>query len=176
MKSRQLYLPFTEEWYEHQHRVHFLHLSLSPFKRHREKDIFDLNLFMEAMATVKGKAKVTGNGKSNPQFTEFVNVTLPAECEDDLEDKLGTSSVVYEMMSGMLSSGYRIGFSYDERTEAVICSLTCRDEDSPNSGKTMTSFAGDWYEALRVSLYKHCFFLQGEWVGEKVASARPKFG
>lgn len=128
------------------------------------------------MARGKTKTEQTKLPQSAGQFTQFVNYTLPETHGDALAAYMGKADKVYADWTSLLRAGYRVGFSYDSRTDAIICSLTARDEGDPNFGKTMTSFAGDWYTALAVAMYKHYTALNEDWTSVSSPTHRPAFG
>ena len=111
---------------------------------------------------VGGAAMARGNGNksagSQPtqgQWTQFVNISMAGVTPDDIARHFGSADALANGVSHLLGSNYRIGLSYDPERDVVIVSVTGRDVDSPNSGKTFTSFAQTWPEALRVALFKH---------------------
>lgn len=128
------------------------------------------------MARGKSKPSQEKLPQSAGQFTQFVNYTLPESHTEALTAYMQEASKVYADWTSILKAGYRVGFSYDSRTDAIICSLTARDEKDVNFGKTMTSFAGDWYTALSVAMYKHFTALDEDWSSVAAPTHRPAFG
>lgn len=106
----------------------------------------------------------------------FVNVAVSVNDEGKIADFLPSADAVYDAMVEVMTSGYRVGFNYDMSRDAVICSLTCRDDKSPNNGGVLNAFAGDWFTALRVVLYKHYVILNEVWNETDAAASRPLFG
>jgi len=147
-------------------------LAVYPSQRNTD----DLNTFLEETMKAKSKGHVVGKGKADQTFTEFVNFTLPPEFETDIEEKFPNSDSVYTALEALIETGYKVTFSYRFDSQSVICSLTCRNEESVNHGKTLTSFAGSWYEALRVAVYKHFIALNSSWVEVSKMDTRPRFG
>lgn len=146
--------------------------SWSSFASQRKQ----LEAFMVKAAANGRKAKATGKVEAGSQFTVFVNVRLPIDLDAEVLKVYGKADEVFLGLVTLIETGYRVGFSYDFQRGSTICSLTCRNEESVNLGKTMTSFAGDWYKALQVSLYKHFVYLESDWTGRGEGEDRPAFG
>jgi len=127
------------------------------------------------MARGKGHAKST-SGTAAKWNTTFVDIPLAGSTWDDIADEWKGADAVFGAASGLLEDGYRLGFSYSGQNDAFTCSVTCKDEASPNFGKTFTAFAGSWYEALQTALYKHYVVAQANWGGESVTGNKPSFG
>ena len=75
-----------------------------------------------------------------------------------------------------MSDGHRMSVTYNGQNDTFTVSLTGRGDDCPNDGMTVVSFAGTWYEALQVSMYKHHILAEGDWSKSKVVANRPRFG
>lgn len=136
----------------------------------------ELNAILEAYMAKDKKGHVVGNGAKNPQFTEFVNYTLDPDIQGDIDKQFPTQESVWTGLQTLLESGYKVSFSYDFPRSAVIVALTCRNEESTNNGKTLTSFAGDWYDALKVAQYKHFYALDEDWTNANSGQSRPVYG
>jgi hypothetical protein len=127
------------------------------------------------MAKSSKPGRALAGGKSGWQ-TVFVDIPLSGVTMEEIDSVYAQSDTVYDGLEGLLGSQYRVGFAYNVQNDAVICSVTCKDEDGVNSGKTFTSFAGTWYDALRVSLYKHYVICEEKWPGEGSKSGKVAFG
>jgi len=138
--------------------------------------IRDINEVIGMATKAKGNGRVAGKATPDKNFTTFVNFTLSAECADDMRDKFPNVNSVLDALEVFLETGYKVGFSYDFPRGAVICALTCRNEESVNEGKTLTSFAGTWEDALRAAAYKHFFALEQDWRRAETNENRPAFG
>lgn len=127
------------------------------------------------MARGQGKQSGGGSAKSG-QWTQFVDISLAGVTEKDIELAFGDGDTLADALSGLLSSGYRLGISYDSGRDCFIASLTCKADGSPNEGCTVTSFAASWYQALMVTCYKH-FKVAGEvWPKARNQAGGPSFG
>jgi hypothetical protein len=129
----------------------------------------------EAMA--RGTAKKPAAKKpAGAAWTTFVEISLADYKLEQIEQAFGDPEKVFEAVESMARDGYRISLSYNEQNDAIIASVTCKDDASPNAGCTYTSFAGDWLSALRVAAFKHYVVAAQVWVGDDGTVTRPLFG
>ena len=108
--------------------------------------------------------------------TTFVDISLTGVGEEAIFGAFDTVEGVYDHATKLLEDGYRLGFSYNPTNDAFICSVTCKDAESVNFGKTFTAFASSWYDALVVALFKHYVVASQNWNGSQSGVTRPKFG
>lgn len=57
-------------------------------------------------------------------------------------------------MSQALTAGNKLSVTYSEANGAFCASFTCKDDSSPNYGGVLTSWSGDWMEAVFMGFYK----------------------
>lgn len=100
-----------------------------------------------------------------PGLPRFVDVKLSQEQKAAFVAS-GPQSAgwVVERLQELAFLGYRLGCSWSGEHQSYTVSLTCRDEESPNNGQCMTSFAGSLLMAIRLALYKHYEICHGVWV------------
>lgn len=127
------------------------------------------------MARTKG-AKSGAAGRASGGSVWFVNVAVSVGDAAKIEEYFPTVEAVYDAMVEVMTDGYRVAFNYDMTRDAVVASLTCRNEGSPNHNGVLNAFAGDWFTALRVVLYKHYVVLSEQWSDASGAATRPAFG
>lgn len=142
-----------------------LFLSMAAMDRHRNKRwaLQLVNLTMEeVMARGKG---ATGKGAQEKVWSgsDFVTINLGGVEIGTVRAAYTDDAKVWEQLEHLVLSQYKVSFSFNPASNAVLCSMTCRAEDDPNEGKTMVSFAGGWYDALLVALYKHHVIAKGDW-------------
>lgn len=129
----------------------------------------------EVMA--RGKARTSARTQaSGKQWTTFVEISLAGHDMAQIEAHFGTDDALFDALTTMLGEGYRISLSYNPQNDAIIASVTCKDDESVNAGCTYTSFAMDWVGALRIAAYKHFVVTEQNWVGVAGISTRPAFG
>lgn len=138
-------------------------------------DAISSYLFKEINNMARKKAAAPAPKTVSKGF-RFINVTLPEAEAENLDVEYATPEVVYDHWLLLMQQNYKVGFTYDGKTDAVICTLQCRDEFSPNFEAVMSSFADDWYNALRVSLFKHYVLLKEKWDGSTEKPQRARFG
>jgi len=125
----------------------------------------------------RGVKKVDSSPVSKgANWTTFVEISLAGHTMSQIRDEYPTVESVYDKFNGFIGEGYRVSFSYNEQNDAVIVSVTCKVLASPNAGCTYTSFAGDWFFALQIALYKHYVVTKGDWSAAAAANSRPAFG
>lgn len=128
-------------------------------------------------SVARGKSgKQAANGTPTQWNTTFVDIPLGGISEDEVWSHFGTEEQLFDATTALLESGYRIAFSYNPNNDAFICSVTCKDDASPNANCTFTAFAGSWHEALVVALFKHTVIAGGVWRGKDGKSERPRIG
>lgn len=130
---------------------------------------------IETMARGKGTEKKPSVASSSA-WTTFVEISLEGHSKDDLMQAFPEVDDVHDAVTDMMVEGYRFSFSHNKQNDAMIVSVTCKNDDSPNVGCTYTSFAGDWFAALRVAVYKHIVVAEGQWVRDGKPVARAEFG
>lgn len=62
---------------------------------------------------------------------------------------------VTSAMETCLSSGYKVSFSFNEKTDSFICTIIGHSSNDDNQGWGMSSHSGSWFGALSAGLYKH---------------------
>lgn len=129
----------------------------------------------ETMARGKSKPS-TAKTASNKQWTTFVEISLAGHDLADIEQAFGTVDALFDALHNMLVDGYRVSLSHNVQNDAIIASVTCKDEDSTNAGCTYTSFAADWVTALKIAAYKHYIVTEQNWLGVAGTSTKPAFG
>lgn len=137
---------------------------------------FYFQTFQEVIvARGKSNAKATP-ANARAAWTTFVEIPLGNVSWEDIHKAYGAADAAFDAVQELLLDGYRMSFSFNEQSDAVICSVTCKAEGSPNSGKTFSAFAATWTDALITALYKH-FVIAGEvWTGDQSSVQRPRFG
>lgn len=127
------------------------------------------------MARGKGQ-KSTVSKESSGGWTTFIDISLAGHDVEASLDKYQSADSFYDGVAGMIEDGYRFSLVYNPNNDAVICSVTCKNEDSPNHGCTFNAFADTWYDAIRIALVKH-FEVAGEkWMNDGRKAVRPKYG
>lgn len=115
----------------------------------------------ERLFEVANVKKIKSEG--NPDFKGFVNYVLSAE------DKAGYGEWdihdhdLFLLVAGAEQSGYKLSCSFNAKNDTFSATFMCVDAQSPNAGFILSAFAPDWYNALRVLIYKHDVVLGGKW-------------
>lgn len=97
----------------------------------------------------------------------YVNINIAEKEETSFKNYLADSSTVYDDMTHVLVDGYSIKIHADDKDETIRASLTCFDDKDPNFGYVVGAFAGDWYTAVAVLMYKHFHVARENWMDYK---------
>lgn len=107
--------------------------------------------------------------KTNTDWKGFANVPFNAEARALYEAAEIAENVVYQRLEQLISTGYRVTFSYDKEGDTYQVSITCSAPKNANEGYTLTSRGPTWWDALSVATFKHFDLCQGVWPhGERV--------
>lgn len=105
----------------------------------------------------------------------FVDVKLTQEQRAEFSHHLLDEAGCVRFLASASDDGYRLGVAWSGEHQTYTVSMTCRDDESPNSGLCMTAFAGDLMTAISLINYKHCVVTEGRWVDD-AASTMGSFG
>lgn len=104
--------------------------------------------------------KAGSNGKVEHFF--FVNVAVGEDDIERIDELFPTPDVTFQILTGVLQAGLKVGFAVNAKNDMTICSLTDRRQDSETVGACLTGGADGWYDALCVCLYKFTALLHGD--------------
>lgn len=85
----------------------------------------------------------------------YVNVAIPATETKAVEAFIKDDSNTFAQWNKMLMEGYQFKFYYNKKEGTMKVNATCYDADDDNFGYCLSAFAGDWYTALAVVIFKH---------------------
>lgn len=167
-------------YYYYREFERFWEVEVEHDKRDRTKRVGHLNTKIDyhtrnLKRMFKMPKKKANNKAKKFQWKGYVNCNIPATHEDAVMAYVKDEKTVFALMNSLLQGDYRIAFSTDDRSGGIKCALTCYDMDDENGGKCLSSFAGDWYTALAVALYKHVELLDKIWDDAQLPSEK-KFG
>lgn len=131
---------------------------------------------MFGVCMVEFSIMVRGKGSRAEATTKagmptFVDVKLTHE---EKEDFLAWDLSVDELIRRLELypfDGYRVGLAWSGEAQSYTASLTCRNDESPNGGLCMTSFAKTSLTALKLMVYKHEVVTKGVWRSDDEADA-----
>lgn len=135
-----------------------------------------LNLYLNGDMMARGQGKTKAVASNRNQWTEFVDIPLGEDDFEQIEKAFPDIETTDEAIAELLGEGYRVSLSYNAGNDAFIASVTCKNADDPNNGKTFNAFAGSWVEALQCALYKHYVKARKNWGTNADKPARPRFG
>jgi len=99
----------------------------------------------------------------NPGEFRFMNVPVPDDAYEDIMDKYSDGDALMDSFQLLMETGYKFGFALNAQNDMFICSMTDRRPESPTLNACLTGGADSWYDALKVTLYKHQVLLQSDW-------------
>lgn len=120
------------------------------------------------------KADVARDKAKADGWRGFVNVELTAAQKKDAAKLLTDVARLWDNLFALIEDGYKLTVSYDFDHEAYNVSLTCRADDDPNKGLTLTGRGGSVEAALVSFSYKHVTILEKVW-GEAGTQGTHKF-
>lgn len=144
--------------------------GLYDFDRHGKgvKKAFELSLSFDCLYHLRrvmfDMAKASQQpARGNTEFKGFVNYKLTVEEKEayaawDLHDH-----DLFDLLALDAQQGYKLTVSWNDQNETFTATYMCQDKDSPNYGYCLSSFAPDWYNAVRVTAFKHTEVLKSAW-------------
>ena len=140
-----------QQWGRQFYACRHLYAYLSAFTR------------VEFMTMKKQKDVQRGYG------VDFVTFELSEKQERDFADwSVATTPKLAEYTQELVSSGHKLGVSWDGDNECFIVSVTCKDDAQENANKCYTSRSDEWVEALLLALYKwDVIAKRGAWHGKQ---------
>ena len=102
----------------------------------------------------------------------YVNIDVPENRHGDLEKYISDEKQIFFQYNVLLTTNYQVKQYFDTYVDAIKTNAVCYDENSPNFGYALSSYAEDWYTSLAVLCYKHFVYSDGDW--HSVASNKVK--
>jgi hypothetical protein len=101
------------------------------------------------------------SGESAGTFRiRWANVYLESSMKEAAKLLGKDADKLESMIHTLLSDGYTLSHSFNEKTDSFITTIIGKRVDNANQGWAMTTHAGSWYDSLCRALYKH--FVLGE--------------
>lgn len=97
----------------------------------------------------------------------FVECKLTEQEKENFAEWDVHDNDLFLLLSEAVIAGHKQSLTWNKQNETFVFSLTGNDGSGKHEGYTLSAFAGDWYIALRVLLYKHCVLLEGDWTKAK---------
>lgn len=107
--------------------------------------------------------KKTTSSSPKFKFNGYVNISIPSSHDAKLKTYLKDADKIYLDMAKILTDGYSVKVTHDADKANFRCSVTGYESTGDNYGYVIGSFAGDWYTALGVALYKHFYIAKENW-------------
>lgn len=126
---------------------------------------YDIKLTVQGHYTHKitTEIKIMAKTKKLGDWKGFADINLSKAQKAQAKKWIEDEAQVLDTAEDMLASGYKITLSYDSRSDAHMCSISCYNETSDNYKHTMVTRAKTMFSALGVGVFKHHVVAQGEW-------------
>lgn len=122
------------------------------------KTIYQTKLRIEKMA----KKAVPGKDSKIGTWNGIANVAFNSDDKDNYMVWKETIEID-DLLHQLIASDYKLTMSYDNRSDAFMCSLSCYNANETNFKFTMTSRAPNPTDAMLVALYKHFVISTENW-------------
>lgn len=124
----------------------------------------------EMLRIAAGKDFEMARGKGRPvseapdgNMPVFVNCTMPTTERVKVKKFAEDAEKLWQLNEQLMLDGYKVTWSFDKSRGGFACSLTCKDPESTNFGKTLSAWSSGWFDALAALLYKHFVYLSQDW-------------
>lgn len=137
---------------------------------------FDYKLEM-IMSQGKAKARSRKDAQGDFKWKGFVNLQMSGDQRAAFQDWQDENDDPFVLMTIVLTSGYKLGQTYNPSNQSFIATLTCTDMELPNGGYVMSAFHSSLEDAIAVLMYKHFNICNEIWPIEGYdGDKRPTFG
>lgn len=123
-------------------------------------------LIGQIMAAAKTTKK---NVNDKKEFKGFVNYVLTVDDKASFKKWEIDDTDVFLLVAGDVSEGYKMGVSYNAQNSTFVATYMCNSDDNPNAGYMLSSFAPDWFNAVKSLVFKHHVILENLWPTGKAA-------
>lgn len=115
--------------------------------------------------------KLAPKADEKVEFKGFVNYVLSDEDKGlysawDVDDH-----DLFLLAAGACQQGYKMGVSFNPKNDTFVATFMCNDGNSANAGLLLSAFAPDWYNAVKLLVFKHEVVLVGAWGDAKSQDA-----
>ena len=123
-----------------------------------------LNRLFENMEYFLMPTKHQNNKNTNGyREFEFANLRLSEPQKAHFKGWFSENAPSFEeLIASYTLVGYKHSFSWDEKNDCFIASMTCNNQKSPNANCVLTSRSEDWFEALMMNVYKTAVICEDE--------------
>lgn len=125
------------------------------------------NIHERTFEMAKKIAESKGKEKKKAEFRGFANVELSLEEKAEAKQWVQEVDKVQVELDEMLASKYKVSVFHSEATGGYQATAYCADNESPNAGYILSSFAPHWFDAMAMLAYKHAVKCEGVWPTDK---------
>lgn len=120
------------------------------------------------MATKKNQSATSSNGRNvgRPGWSSnitFINVSLSDAQKSVYDGWIRSNPDILSIADGIVASGYKLSFGFDEKNAAFMATITDRKEGSPFNGSCFTLRGRELWQAFSRVLWVHAIYCEGDW-------------
>lgn len=115
------------------------------------------------ITVMKGTHKMAKNKSTLGEWNGIAKVAFNNPERRKYDDWIKTKPDIELEVGELIGQDYKVSFSHDSRSGAVMCSVSCYAASSPNYKYTLISRAPTFWDALAVSIFKHTVLADGVW-------------
>lgn len=105
-------------------------------------------------------------------YAPFVNCELDTDDKEAIKSNIMKAVAAADVVAKLVENGYRVSFSWDERSDAVSVIITGVSETCPNKGWALSARAPSFLGAVTALWYKHMNKLGEDWPKGESANKR----
>lgn len=97
------------------------------------------------------------------EWKGFADISVSKADKPKIKQYASDGDKVLEDLENLIGSSYKVTLSFDSRSDAHMCSISCYDDNSENYKHTMVTRAKTAWGSLCAGLYKHWVIADGKW-------------
>lgn len=114
--------------------------------------------------------------KWDGKWRGFMDIPLTAEMKEECRSWDADGDGTEELIGAFVGGGYKLAFTWNEKTQSVIVSATGQESAGDNAGYTLSAHAKSVGQAVHVLAFKHIVICEGNWHREGVYQQDEDFG
>lgn len=97
------------------------------------------------------------------EWQGFADVKLTSEEKETYKGWDIHDEDLWIIVVDSISSGHKLSVTYNKQNDQFVASFTGQAGTGKNEGFTLSAYAKNWYDAIRVLAFKHSVLLEGVW-------------
>lgn len=118
---------------------------------------------------VMSRKNSSAPANKNSWEVTFVQIRLTGEHKDGFEKWSSRKDTDVALdVATFMSNGNKTSITWDDANKCWIVSATCKEESSKNYNHCLSSRSDDWYEAMKMNVYKNDVICnKGSWLDQQ---------